>query len=157
MPLWCLKLKNFQSTRIQCILSRWFRYESETNRQPIKFNFDVDFCRPVLPRNQSSTCIIRIWDLCILNLYSLWQSWSNYIRKKPHQGALHIIKQITRTHFLQLQPSIRPVPAQVILLWKVPPNFPSNVTLYPCECSHQNHLVTAKRFYLSQGYCEDQT
>ena len=47
-------------------------------------NFDVDFCRPVLPRNQSSTYIIWIWDLCIFNLYSLWQSWSNYIRKKPH-------------------------------------------------------------------------
>ena len=36
------------------------------------FNFDVEFCRPVLPRNQIlSVHIILVWDLCVFNLYNL--------------------------------------------------------------------------------------
>ena len=87
----------------------------------------------------SSVCVILIWDLCICKL---WQTESSDIRRKPHQQcALNFNEQITRVRFLLLQPSIRPILAQVILLWKGPPNFQSNVTLYPCERSRQNHLA----------------
>ena len=51
---------------------------------------------------------------------------------------------MTRNNFLQLQPFIRPVPAQVTSKYftveKGRQNFVSNVTLYPCERSCQNHL-----------------
>ena len=33
-------------------LARWFCYKSETNEQPIRFNFDVKVCWPVSPYNQ---------------------------------------------------------------------------------------------------------
>ena len=58
---------------------------------------------------------------------------------------------MTRTNFLQLQPSVRPVQAQVtskyiyLLLWQGPPKLESNVTLYPCERFRQNHLVVTLR------------
>ena len=32
--------------------TRWFRNEYETNQQPIRFNFDVEFFRSILPYNQ---------------------------------------------------------------------------------------------------------
>ena len=66
------------------------------------------------------------------NLCNLSQTGSNYIRREPRQYTLHFNEQTIKTHFLLSQSSIRPVPAQVILLWKRPPNFASNVTLYPC-------------------------
>ena len=72
--------------------------------------------------------------------YHLCQAAFNYIHWETHQCALHSCERITRTYFLMLQPSIRPVPAQVILLWNGRQNFALNVTLYPCERSRQNHL-----------------
>ena len=45
------------------------------------------------------------------------------MHRKPNQYALHFNEQITRTHFFLLQPFIRPVPAQVIFLWKGPPKL----------------------------------
>ena len=72
---------------------------------------------------RSSLCIILIWDACIFNLYNICQTGSSYLRRKPHQCALRFNEKIPRTHFLQLQPSIRPVPAQVILLWKGRPKL----------------------------------
>ena len=63
------------------------------------------------------------------------------MRRKPNQYALHFNEKITRTHFFLSQPSIRPVSAQVIYCGMDRQNFASNVTLYPCERSRQNHLV----------------
>ena len=86
---------------------------------------------------RSSLCIILTWDagpsyltvrssLCIiltLSLYNLCQTGSSYLRRKPYQCPLRFNEQITTTHFLLLQPPIRPVPAEVILLWKGRQNF----------------------------------
>ena len=79
----------------------------------------------------SSIYIILIWDPYIFNLHNLWQTWCNYIHRKPNQYALHFNEQITRTHFFLLQPSIIPVPAQVILLWKGPPELCIECQLVP--------------------------
>ena len=72
------------------------------------------------PLSTSTSLYIIISDPCIFSLYSLFQTESNYIRRKPQQYALHFNEQIIRTHFLLLQPSISPVAAQVISLWKRP-------------------------------------
>ena len=98
------------------------------------------FAGPSYLRSRSSVYIILIWDRYIFNLYNLWQTRCIYISRKPRQCELHFNEQIIRTHFLLLQPSIRPVPAQVIFCGKGLQNFASNSTLYPCERSRQNHL-----------------
>ena len=67
--------------------------------------------------------IILIWNPCIFNLYNLCQTGSSYLGRKPHQCMLPFNEQVRRTHFLLLQPSIRSVPAQVILLLKEPPKL----------------------------------
>ena len=72
------------------------------------------------------------------------QSLSNWIQLhtlEPHQCALNFTEQIARAHFLLLQPSIRPISAQVILLWKGPPKLCIECHLVPLERSRQNHLV----------------
>ena len=59
----------------------------------------------------SFVCIILITSIC--NLNNLCQTESSFISRKPHQQCvLNFNEQITR---VQLQPSIRPIPAQVIL------------------------------------------
>ena len=79
-----------------------------------------------------SVCTILIWDPCICNLHNLCQTGFSYIRRKPHQQrALNFNEQILRVHFLQLQPSIRPIPARVILLWKGPPKLCIECHLVP--------------------------
>ena len=80
---------------------------------------------------RSSVYYILIWDPWIFNLYNLWQTRCIYIRRKPHQYGLHFYEQIARTRFLLLQPFIRPVPAQVILLWKGPPKLCIECQLVP--------------------------
>ena len=100
-----------------------------------------NFVGPSFLAISSSVYIISIWDPCISNLYNLCQTGSNYIRPKVYQCVLHFNRRITRTHFLRLQPSIRPVPAQVSLLWKGPPRLCIKCYLVPCERSRQNHLV----------------
>ena len=81
------------------------------------------FAGPSYLTVRSSLYIISIWDPCIFNVYNLFQTRSIYLRRKPHQCTLHFSEQVRRTHFLLLQPFIRPVPAQVILLWKGPPKL----------------------------------
>ena len=80
---------------------------------------------------KSSVCIILIWNPFIFILHSLCQTLSNPTRRKSHQCALHFNKQIIRTHFLLLQPSIRPVPAEAILLWKGLPKLCIECHLVP--------------------------
>ena len=80
---------------------------------------------------RSSVYIIFIWDPFILNLYNFWQTRCIYIRRKPRQCGLLFNEQITRTHFFLSQPSIRPVPDQVILLWKGPPKLFIEYQLVP--------------------------
>ena len=57
--------------------TRWFYHESETNWQPIRFNFNVEFCRPILSYN-------NIFCLHHFNLRSLYlqppQSLPNWIQ-----------------------------------------------------------------------------
>ena len=89
------------------------------------------FAGPSYLTIRSSVYIILIWDLYTSNLYNLWQTRCIYIHRKPHQCGLHFNEQITRTHFLLLQPSIRPVPAQAILLWKGPPKLCIECHLVP--------------------------
>ena len=74
---------------------------------------------------RSSVCVSLIRDPCIFNLYDVYWTWSCCVLEKLHQCALHFNDEITRTNFLQLQPSIRPVPAQVtsILLLIGPPKL----------------------------------
>ena len=88
------------------------------------------FAGPSYLTVRSPLCVILIWDPCIFNLYNLCQTGSSYLRRKP-QCALRFNEQITRTHFLLLQPSIRPVPAQVILLWKGLPKLCIECYLVP--------------------------
>ena len=111
--------------------TRWFRYESQTNQQPIRFTLDDKFAGPSYLTIRSSVYIILILDPYISNLYNLWQTRCIYIRRKPRQCELHFNEQITITHFLLLQPSVRPVPAQVILLWKGPPKLCIECHLVP--------------------------
>ena len=90
------------------------------------------FAGPSYLTIRSSVYIILIWDPYIFNLYNLWQTrWCIYIRRKPRQCGLHFHEQITITRFLLLQPSIRPVPAQVILLSKGPPKLCIECHLVP--------------------------
>ena len=101
-----------------------------------------NFAGPSYLTIRSSVYIILIWDPCIFNLYDLWKPESNFIRRKPHQYALHFSEQVIRTHFLLSQLSIRPVPAQVILLSKRLPKF--------CiEC----HLVPLWAFLPKSHWC----
>ena len=64
------------------------------------------FAGPPYLRTGSSVCITLIRDPCICNRHNLCQTGSSYIhRRKPHQQcALNFIEQITRAHFLLLQP-----------------------------------------------------
>ena len=71
------------------------------------------FAGPSYLTIRSCICIILIWDPCIFNLYNLCQTGFNYTLQEPHQCALNFTEQITQGHFLLLQPSIRPIPAQV--------------------------------------------
>ena len=80
---------------------------------------------------RSSVYIILIWSPYIFYLHNLWQTRCIYRRWKPRWCGLHFNEKITRTHFLLLQPSIRPVPAQVILLWKGPPKLCIECHLVP--------------------------
>ena len=81
---------------------------------------------------RSSVYIISTWDPCIFNLHNLFQTWSSYIWWKPHQRALHVNEQTTKTHhFLLLQPCIRPALAQVSLLCKGPPKLCIECHLVP--------------------------
>ena len=123
--LWCEAFFIETYSAIQVISLR----KSNTN-SPSDLIWMSSFAGPSYLTNRSSVYIILIWDPYIFNLYNLWQTRCIYIRRKPRQCGLHFNEQITRTHFLLLQPYIRPVPAQVILLWKGPSK--------PCiEC----HLV----------------
>ena len=89
-------------------------FVTETATQISMSNFDS------LSRNQICLHHFNLRSL-YFNFYNLCQiTGSNYMSRKPHQCALHFSQQITKTHFLPLQPSIRPVPAQAILLWKGP-------------------------------------
>ena len=85
------------------------------------------FADPSYLTIRSSVYISLIWDPYIFNLYNLWRTRCIHIR----QFGLHFNEQITRTHFLVLQPSIKPVPAQVILLWKRPPKLCIKCHLVP--------------------------
>ena len=92
-----------------------------------------------------SVYIILIRDPCIFNLYNLCQTVSNYVCRKAHQYALHFNEKITRIRSLLLPSSVRPVPAQVILLQKGPPKLciechlippvsvPAKITWYGCQ------------------------
>ena len=88
---------------------------------------------------RSSVYIIFIWDPCVFNYYSLFQTESNYIRREPQQYALHFNEQIIRTPFRY---SLLLGQFQLKLLYsgKGRQNFAPNVTLYPCERLRQNHL-----------------
>ena len=77
---------------------------------------------------RSSVYIILIW---VFNLQNICKTRSNYIRQEPQRYALHFNERMIKTHFLLLQPSIRPVPAQVILMWKGPPKLCIDCNLVP--------------------------
>ena len=100
------------------------------------------FAGPSYLTIRSSVYIILIWDPYISNLYNLWQTWCIYICRKPCQCGLHFNEQITRTHFLSSQPSIRSAPAQVILLWKGPPKLCIECHLVPLWPFPPKSLVT---------------
>ena len=82
-------------------------------KQPIRFNFDVEFCLSIVPHHPIF-CLhhFNLSRPCTFNLYNLCQTVSNYICREAHQCALHFNEKITSTHSLLLQPFIRPVPAQ---------------------------------------------
>ena len=98
---------------------------------------------------RSSVCIILIWILVFAtSTISAKLDPVTYVGNLT-SSVLNFNEQITRAHFLLLQASIRPVPAKVSLLWKGPPKLCINVTLYPCERSRQNHLVSGLHQKLS--------
>ena len=53
--------------------------------------------------------------------------------------AITCVENLTNMHFILRYQAGN---SSSYLLWKGPPNFASNVTLYPCERSRQNHLGT---------------
>ena len=89
----------------------WYSFPGDfvTNVKQINSQSDLtsmlSFAGPSYLTVRISLYIILIWDSCISNLYNLCQTGVSYLRRKPHQCALRLNKQITRTHFLQLQPS----------------------------------------------------
>ena len=91
----------------------------------------LSFASPSHLTIRSSVYIILFWDSWISNPYNLCQTGFSYIRRKPHHYALHFNEQTTRTHFVLLQPSVRSVPTQVILLWKGPTKLHIEYHLVP--------------------------
>ena len=101
-----------------------------------------------------SVCIILIWDPCICNLHYLYWTRSSYIRWKPQQQcALNFSELITRVHCTSFCYSLLSGQFKLFYWGKGRQNFASNVTLYPCERSRQNHLAGFCRFFLL--FCKD--
>ena len=93
---------------------------------------------------RSSLYIILIWDHYIFNLYSFCQTEFSYVPHKPHQCTLRFNEQITKTNVLLSQPSIRPVPAPVILLSRARATvFPSGGGTGGTPMSSMSPLITA--------------
>ena len=91
-----------------------------------------------------------IWDPCICNLYNLCQAGSNYTLQLHASNLtnVHLIslnKQQDHTSFCY---SLLLGQCQLKLFYcrKGRQNFASNVTLYPCERSRQNHLELSLSF-----------
>ena len=73
-----------------------------------------------------------------------------YLVTKIGNRNLNFTEEIRRAHLLLLQPSIRPIPAQVIYCGKGRQNFVSNVTLYPASVpTKTTWLVILKKFFLN--------
>ena len=108
------------------------------------------FAGPSYLTIRSPVCIILIGDPRIYNLYNLCQTGSDYTlqNSKPRQCALNFTEQMIRAHFLLLQPSIRPVTAQVILLWKGPPKLCIECHLEPLWAFPPSHLDTFAKMWL---------
>ena len=93
------------------------------------------FAGPSYLTIRSSVCIILIWDPCIFN-------FATSAKLDPVTCAGNLTNvQITRVHFLLSQPSIRPVPAQVILLCKGPPKLCIECHLVPLWAFPPKSLV----------------
>ena len=69
-----------------------FRFQIITASCERSLNLDEQFCRPVLPHNQIRCLHHFNLRSCNFNLYNLWQTGSNYIRREPQQYALHFIE-----------------------------------------------------------------
>ena len=118
------------STKSMCYLGDFVTLVKQINSESDLILMST-FAGPSYFTVRSSVFIILIWDPCVFNLYNLCQTGSNYVRRRLHQCAFHFNLQITRTHFLLLQPSGRPVPAQIIILWKGPPKLCIECHLVP--------------------------
>ena len=104
-----------------------------TNVKQINSQSDLtwmsSFACPSYVTVRSSLYIILIWDTCIFNIYNLCQTGSSYVPSSETSPLCN--EQIIRTHFLLLQPSVRPLPAQVVLLWKGLPKLCNECHLLP--------------------------
>ena len=100
-------------------------------------------------RIRSSVYTILIWDPCIFNLDGFCQTRSNCMRRKSHQCALHLNKQMTRAHLLSY--SLVSGQFELILFYcrKARP-LEHRIDCHPFERSRQNHLVCT--IYLLTGY-----
>ena len=84
--------KSYFVYHIPVIFSRWFCYESEMNWQPITINFDVEFCRPILPHNQ--ILCLHLFNLRFLDFQSL-QPLPNWIQLHTSETwplIMHLIR-----------------------------------------------------------------
>ena len=97
----------------------------------------------------SSVCIILIWDLCICNLHNLCQTGYRYRRRKPHQQRELNFNEQEYTSFSYSLLLSGQFQLKLFYCGKGRQNFASNVTLYPCERSRQNHL---ERRAITKGY-----
>ena len=110
-----------------------------------------NFASPSNLTIRSSVDIILISDPCIFNLYNLCQTGSSYVRQVPHQCPLHFNAQTRKILFLLLQPFNRPFQLKLFYCGKGC-IFASNLTLCPCQSSHQNHLVLPKTIFINSFF-----
>ena len=83
--------------------------------------------------------MILIGEPCIFNLCDLCQTGSSYIR----QESVHFISMNKQAlYFFYDNLLSGQFQLKLFCCGKGRQNFASNVTLYPCECSHQNYLAT---------------
>ena len=98
------------------------------------------FAGPCYLTIRFSVYIILIWDLCIFNFYNLCQTGSNYIRREPQQYALPFHGINNKNTFFCYSLLLGLFQLKLFYCGKGRQNFASNVTLYTCERSRQNHL-----------------
>ena len=115
------------------------RKKKQTNSQS-DLALTSNFAGPSYFTVRSFVCVILIWDPCIFNVNNLCQTES-WVGNRTNVSFISTNKWQQHSSFCysfllgQFQ-------LKLFCCGKGRQNFASNVTLYPCERSRQNHLVS---------------